>query len=570
MDFPKHRGVPQCTLDDYERAFAGRHRVHDTVSYWAARKPDAVAIINADTRSELSWGEFETRTTALAMKLVEMGFQKGDYFATSLPMLTEHILLEYACFRIGVIHAPLDLRLQPAEVLRSLHLLRPRAFAFLGRTAAADFRELARAAQAQCPFIQHYVQFSPPEETIEGAVNAYVLAAELREMRPSTELQAAYRDAAAGVGEHDAAQVIFTTGSTGLPKAALLSHRNITSQNMSLGAAGEFTETTRMLNNLPPSHVGGQSEILMTTLFQGGTAIILHVFDAAKSLAAIQTYKVNKLGQIPAMFNLEWRLGTYSDYDLSSVDIAVYGGQQVSRAFLEKLTRMAPRFGTGLGLTEAAGFCTYTRMSDSLEEIEGTLGYATPIYPYSIREPMTESGAAGRELPAGEVGHVCFRGPQTFLGYVNDPTATARTVSTDGFLYTGDIGSVSERGLHLSGRARWIIKPAGYQVFPGQVENHFCALEDKVASCGVVGAEHAVFSEAIVAFIEKKPGASLEVRELRRHARELPSYMHPLHYVLLEPGELPLNRVAKTDYLTLAEMAKQEVARLRAARKWDQ
>jgi len=209
-------------------------------------------------------------------------------------------------------------------------------------------------------------------------------------------------------------------------------------------------------------------------------------------------------------------------------------------------------------------------MSDRLGEIEGSLGYATPIYPYSIREPMTESGVAGRELPKGEVGHVCFRGPQTFLGYVNDPEATARAVSADGFLYTGDIGSVSERGLHLSGRARWIIKPAGYQVFPGQVENHFCALEDKVASCGVVGAEHAVFSEAIVAFIEKKPGTEIEVRELRRHARELPSYMHPLHYVLLEPGELPLNRVAKTDYLTLAEMAKQEVARLRAARKWDQ
>lgn len=569
MDFAMYRGVPQCTIEDYEQGLAGRHRVHDTVSYWARRKPDDAAIVNASTRAELTWTEFENATTALAMKLIEMGLGKGDYLAASLPMLTEHILLAYACFKIGVIHAPLDLRLQPAEVLRSLALFRPRVFAFLGRTPAADFRELARAARTHCPFIEHFLQFSPPEETIEGALNAYLLANQVRQMRPSEELAAAYRTAAANVGEDDGAQVIFTTGSTGLPKAALLSHRNITSQNMSLGAAGEFTESTRMLNNLPASHVAGQSEILMTTLFWGGTSVILHVFDPAKSLQAVQDYKVNKIGQIPAMFNLEWRLSGYRDFDLSSLDIAVYGGQQVSRPFLERLAGMAPRFGTGLGLTEAAGFCTYTRMTGSLDEVEGTLGYAMPIYPVSIREPMTESGAAGRELPGGEAGHICFRGPQTFLGYVNDPEATARTISSDGFLYTGDIGSVGERGLELSGRARWIIKPAGYQVFPGQVENHFCALADKVAGCGVVGAEHDIFSEAIVAFIEKKAGVTLEVRELRRHARELPSYMHPLHYVLLEPGQLPLNRVAKTDYVLLSEMAKQEVARLRAAHKWD-
>ena len=105
-------------------------------------------------------------------------------------------------------------------------------------------------------------------------------------------------------------------------------------------------------------------------------------------------------------------------------------------------------------------------------------------------------------VPAGQIGHICFQGPQTFLGYVGDPAATARTLSTDGVLYTGDMGFQDQRGLHLAGRARWIIKPAGYQVFPGQVEDHFSALSDKVAACGVVGVEHALFSEAIVAFVK--------------------------------------------------------------------
>ena len=117
------------------------------------------------------------------------------------------------------------------------------------------------------------------------------------------------------------------------------------------------------------------------------------------------------------------------------------------------------------------------------------------------------------------------------------------------------MGFHDEKGLHFSGRAKWIIKPAGHQVFPGDVENHICALEDKVAACAAVGVEHPLLSEAIMAFVEPKPGALLTAGELRRHAKGLPSYMRPLHYVLLEPGGMPLNRAAKSNYLRLHQMA---------------
>jgi acyl-CoA synthetase (AMP-forming)/AMP-acid ligase II len=144
-----------------------------------------------------------------------------------------------------------------------------------------------------------------------------------------------------------------------------------------------------------------------------------------------------------------------------------------------------------------------------------------------------------------------------------------QALSADGWLYTGDMGRVDERGLRLAGRARWVIKTAGYQVFPGDVENHFSALADRVASVGVVGHEHAIWSEAIVAFVETRPGAELTVADLRRHARSLAGYMRPLHYVLLEPGAMPLNRAVKVDTLKLQEMARAEVARLRERGRWD-
>ncbi|RJO63602.1 MAG: long-chain fatty acid--CoA ligase, partial [Myxococcales bacterium] len=297
--------------------------------------------------------------------------------------------------------------------------------------------------------------------------------------------------------------------------------------------------------------------------------VILHIFDPAKSLQAIQDYKVTCFGQIPALFNLQWRLPNYDQFDLSSLKFALYGGQQVSRKFLEQLSTMAKGFGTGLGLTETAGFCTYSPLDGTVDDILAGVGYDMPVYPLAVRQDMDREGTAGKEMPPGEVGNICFKGSQTFLGYVNDPAATAKTISRDGWLYTGDLGYVDDRGLHFAGRAKHVIKPKGYQVFPAQVEDHFCELSGKVAVCGVVGVEHEIFSEGIVAFIEKKPGVELTEKELEAHAQGMAAYMRPLHYLVLEPGAFPFNRVAKTDYVELKARAEKEIAALREKGGWD-
>jgi fatty-acyl-CoA synthase len=465
-------------------------------------------------------------------------------------MSLEHLFLEYACFKIGVIHAPLDLRLRRPEVIRCMESLKTKGYAGLVPDQCA-------AVKAGCAWIGHCMTQSEVAELVEKA-----------EAAPSPEAASALAAAMSAVGENDGAQVIFTTGSTGSPKAALLSHRNITSQNLCLGAGFGFGDE-RILLNLPPSHVGGQSEVLMTALFWGGSVVTLEVYDPVKSLEAIQKHRVTILGQIPAMFQFEWRLADFDKYDLSSLRKVIYGGQQVSPQFLERMAKMAPLIATGLGLTETAGFCTYTPMTPNVDEITAGLGFDMPLYAMSIRAEMNEDGTAGEALSEGQVGNICFRGPQTFLGYLDDPDATAKTISSDGYLYTGDMGRRDEKGLHFSGRAKWVIKPAGYQVFPGDVESHFCALQDKVVACGAVGVEHKLLSEAIVVFVEIKPAVEVTIAELKRHARDMASYMRPFHYVLLDAGQLPLNRVGKIDYLRLSAMAREEVDRLRSSGRWD-
>jgi acyl-CoA synthetase (AMP-forming)/AMP-acid ligase II len=182
---------------------------------------------------------------------------------------------------------------------------------------------------------------------------------------------------------------------------------------------------------------------------------------------------------------------------------------------------------------------------------------------------MDAAGAAGAEKPAGEIGSICFHGPQTFLGYVDDLDSTARAVSSDGWLYTGDLGFVDERGLHFSGREKWVLKPAGHQVFPGDIESYFSALTGRVANVGVVGQPHALWGEAIIAFVEPLAGIELTEAELRRYARGLTSYMRPLHYVILKPCAMPLNRTAKVDIVKLQQLAREEVARLLERGRWD-
>jgi len=230
---------------------------------------------------------------------------------------------------------------------------------------------------------------------------------------------------------------------------------------------------------------------------------------------------------------------------------------------------MAPKFGTGLGLSETAGFVTYTPLDGTVDDILASVGFDMPVSPLTIRKPIKEDGTAGDELPDGEAGEICFSGPQIFIAYVNNEEAYRKTVSTDGFCYTGDLGYKTEKGLQFSGRSKLVIKPKGYQVHPAQIENHFMALADKVANCGAVGQPHEVFTEGVVLFVEKKPGATLTAADLEEHAKGIAAYMRPSHYVILEPGTFPLNRVAKTDYVMLKDKAKDEVGKLREKGGWD-
>ena len=558
------------TQDQTVRARCGAlpDNIADAVAAHARARGREVALVEHNTGDVVTWKKLDQSVDALAAKLLACGFRKGDVLATSLPLLKEHVFLVLACYRIGVVAAPLDLRLRAAELRTCLEKLQPRGYFYAGAPALLP---VLREVVGTIPSVRHWVQFQKePQGILPGAVWVKDFTRDVKRRYLAALLTGAVRRARRRVGRRDGCLVIFTTGSTGSPKPALLCHEGILTQNVALTVGFGLRRDDRLLVNLPPSHVGCMTELLGTALYEGIVSVLLHVFDAEKSLEAIARHRVTVLGQIPALFNLEWNHRRYAELDLSSVRLAIYGGQGVSRAFLERLRRMAPEIGTGLGLTETSGFCTYTAPGATADDLAAAIGRDAPCCPISIRAPMNADGTAGAALPPGETGHVCFTGPQLFLGYVGDPAATARAISKEGVLYTGDLGSYDARGLKLAGRSGLVIKPKGFQVFPGDVENHVLARLDGAATAAAcVGVEHEVWAEAVMLFVECAPGSTLTAEQVYEASDGVASYARPSHVELVAPGELPLNRVAKTDYVALRERAKEIAARLRADGGWD-
>jgi len=171
-------------------------------------------------------------------------------------------------------------------------------------------------------------------------------------------------------------------------------------------------------------------------MYLGGKAVLLRIFNAKATLEAVERHKVTVMGQIPTMFRMLWKMPEYKNYDLSSLEFVAYAGSSVDSKFLEKLSAMAPRFGTGLGMTENAGFATFTPQGISLEEMAGQVGRAFPdLAQVTIRKPMTADGVAGEELPDPEVGEICYHPPIVFCGYFDQPEETRKAVSTEGILF---------------------------------------------------------------------------------------------------------------------------------------
>lgn len=463
--------------------------------------------------STLSYADLLDRSGRVARVLQELGVKPGDRVAAQVEKSAEALMLYLGSLRAGAVYLPLNTAYTAGEIRYFLGDAEPTLFV-CGPGHAAEMKALG--AELGVP------QVETLGEQGEGSLTDRVEAA-----------------TAAGVdvprGRDDLAAILYTSGTTGRSKGAMLSHGNLASNAATLRDAWAFTADDRLLHALPIFHTHGLFVATNITLMAGGSMIFLPRFDLETMIRLLP--KATAMMGVPTFYT---RLLGHSGFTrdlVRHVRLFVSGSAPLSAETHKEFSAR-----TGHAILERYGM-TETNMNTSNpydgERIPGSVGLPLPGVELRVTDPET-----GAVLPQGEIGMIEVRGPNVFKGYWRMPEKTKAEFRDDEFFITGDLGYVDNRGyVYISGRGKDLIISGGFNVYPAEVEGVIEALPG-VAECAVIGVPHPDFGEGVVAVVVPKAGAALDERQmLTALGSELAKYKLPKR--IFVASDLPRNAMGK-------------------------
>ncbi|MCR3750171.1 FadD3 family acyl-CoA ligase [Lentzea californiensis] len=474
-----------------------RQTVSAVLDRAAASYIDAEALVDGEVR--LTWTELRSAVLDAARALVGMGVQPGDRVALCAPNSARWVVAALGALHTGAALVPINTRFTATETLDVVRRSAARVLVvegeFLGRDREAELRALS-------PELPAVVRL--PVEWAASNVDLPQLA------------------------EDQLCDVMFTSGTTGRSKGAMSAHRQSLGVAEAWAACGELTSADRYLIVNPFFHTFGYKAGILACLLTGATIVPQPVFDVVETMRLVERERITVLPGPPTIFQTLLDHPDRGSFDLSSLRLVVTGAAVVPVVLIERLrAELSLTVLTAYGLTEAV-VATMCRPGDSPETVAHTCG--TPM--------------AGFELRLGERDEVLLRGPNVMLGYLDDPDATAAAIDADGWLHTGDVGVLDERGyLSITDRLKDMYICGGFNVYPAEVEQALARLPG-VAESAVVGMADARLGEVGVAHVVTAPGFSLSADEVIAFCRErLANYKVP-RAVEFHP-ELPRNAMGK-------------------------
>ena len=468
-----------------------------------------------------SYGTLESRSAQFAQALADLGVEPGDRVAAQVDKSTEAILLYLGCLRAGAVYLPLNTGYTAAEIEYFLGDAEPRV-AICRPQVEAQFQEIAART---------------------GVAHVETLAADGSGSITDKTNAARHSFGVVARSEDDLAAILYTSGTTGRSKGAMLTHGNLASNARSLAEAWCFGPEDLLLHALPIFHTHGLFVATNVTLFAGSSMLFLPGFDLAAVLRLLPRATV--MMGVPTFYTR--LLGTPEfDRDLvAHMRLFVSGSAPLSPE-----THKDFEARTGHAILERYGM-TETNMNSSNPyegaRRAGTVGFPLPGVEIRIANPET-----GEVLPQGEVGVIEIRGPNVFKGYWRMPEKTAAEFRDDGFFISGDLGLFDDQGhLNIVGRDKDLIISGGYNVYPAEVEAALDAL-DEVAESAVVGLPHADFGEGVTAVVVPKGEAGLSEEGVRDAlVQVLAKYKVPKRVLCVE--SLPRNAMGKVQKKLLRE-----------------
>jgi len=456
----------------------------DMLSLGAARWPENVAVVFRDT--SLTYRELEALTHRFARALRTLGVRPGDRVALLTPNCPEYVMAFYAAARLGAVVSPMNPSYREREIEYQLNDSEAVAVVVHG-----ELLPLVEAVLPRTPRIRHVVTVGPAPR----AAGSTPHFSELIAREPATVLPPLQ------IGWDDLVTLPYSSGTTGLPKGVLLSHRNLVCNNIQFAATARITPADRLMIFLPFYHIYGVM-LMGGAMCTGATAVLMERFEPAECLRLIEAQRITLFFVVPPVLVVLSAWPELAKYDLSSVRFTMVGAAplapEVGRRFRE-LTGI--RVVQGYGLTEAAPITHLNPVFSDELNVHDSVGL--PVHDTEQKVVDIETGQT--VLGPGEVGEICIRGPQVMQGYWNAPEATA-TALRDGWLYTGDIGYVDARGhTFIQDRKKEMIKFKGFGIAPAEIEALLFE-HPAVGDVAVIGKPDPEAGEIPKAFVVRKAG----------------------------------------------------------------
>jgi len=512
-------------------------RISDYPDYWAARRPAQDAMVLEAQR--LTYAELAAAVDRCARAMFAAGVRRGDRVAVLCTPRPEGLICFLASARLGAMFTGLNLRFKLDELAYVVADSAPRLLIALPQFDGRDYRDDLRALAAGSS-IQRVVTLFEAMPRFSQCYDDFLAAGDAVDAD-------VYMRAIAAVGPDDAVLLVYTSGSSGRPKGAMISHRGLChcSRNQ---CDHWWAEPLRVLDNLTISNMFGVGDLFCYCLVGGGTTVFMERFDPGGVLATIERERVSVWGQVATMLQLTLAHPDAARADLSSLQLIFWAGAPAPRDLIVRLQAICPNLSTNYGLTETVAGVTYAKAGSSLEVLAETAGAPDPHYELRV------VGSDGRVLGDNEEGEIQVRGRCRMIGYYNRPEATAAMIDGEGWLHTGDIGLRRPDGNYrIVGRLSDMYKSGGFNVYPREIE---ILLEGhpEIALAAVVGVKDGLYGEVGWAYLSPKPGATLDETALEAWCRDrLANFKVPKRFIIR--GQLPMLAVGKIDKVALKRAA---------------
>jgi fatty-acyl-CoA synthase len=524
-----------------------------------------------------NYAEYRARVDAVARGLMALGLQKGDHIAVWAANLPEWLLLEFATAKAGLVLVTVNPVYRAAELEYVLKQGDVKALFFMAQVrdhnCLATVRSMVTPGEKngevrseRLPVLRYVCLMGmPPRGLLEQ-----------KEWRPSMfgEMVAsgaavseeALRERQASVRPSDPTWILYTSGTTGFPKGAMLTHYNIINDLlMGLYRSDALDgKGTRYCIPLPFFHIAGAG-IAAGTIVGKMTLHPLLAFDPLKTLQVIKQENCEYIFAVPTMLIAMLQHPEFEQYKPTTLKVVLSGGAPVPVAVMEQVKkRMNADVAITFGQTESTGGVTYTPPGDSFERKSATVGIPHPHLDVKIINPVT-----GEVVPCGEKGEFCCRGFAVMAGYYNMPDKTAQTIDAGGWLHTGDLATMDEQGyVNIVGRLKEMVIRGGENIFPREVED-LLIRHPKIADAQVLGVPDAFFGEELLAVVLPKEGEEISEQELRDFCKERISHQKIPRYIQFVKS-YPMTASGKVQKFVLREQAiealgLQQVAETRTA-----